>query len=99
MYAGGPLSAHNGTKLMKAGVPLHCVYGLTECGAHTKGYCVDDSQGPDAPWKTSADWEWIQLAEYVKPRWVPQGDGTFELVVYVSEVGWAMVWMVAHAQL
>jgi hypothetical protein len=84
LFSGGPLSSKSGTKLVQAGVYLCAVYGISECGAHTKTFDVDDSQGPDAPWKTSADWEWFQFSSEAKPRFIPQGDGKYELHYLVS---------------
>ena len=47
---------------------------------------TDDSQGPDSPMKTSADWAWMQFDESrVRCRWIPQGDGTYELQFLVRE--------------
>ena len=40
---------------------------------------ADDSQGPDASCKTSADWDWFQFSDAVRPRFVPQSDGKYEL--------------------
>ncbi|EKM57056.1 uncharacterized protein PHACADRAFT_208208 [Phanerochaete carnosa HHB-10118-sp] len=78
-YAGGPLSAETGSRLHNAGVKLCAGYGATEFGNHTRLLDADDSQGPDAPVKTSADWQWFTFSDYVKLRWVPEGDGTYEL--------------------
>jgi hypothetical protein len=55
------------------------VYGATECGVHTLVLSEDDSLGPDAPVKTSADWAWLAFSDKVNCWWVPQGDGTYEL--------------------
>ncbi|KAI0087796.1 hypothetical protein BDY19DRAFT_1010558 [Irpex rosettiformis] len=78
-FSGGPLSAKSGAKLIKAGVSLYSIYGITECGAHSMNFDADDSQGPDALCKTSADWDWFQFSDAVKPRFVPQSDGKYEL--------------------
>ncbi|GJE93359.1 acetyl-CoA synthetase-like protein, partial [Phanerochaete sordida] len=78
-YAGGPLSAETGSRLYDAGVTLCAGYGATEFGNHVRLLDADDSQGPDAPVKTRADWQWFTFSSYVSPRWVPQGDGTYEL--------------------
>ncbi|CAL1703617.1 unnamed protein product [Somion occarium] len=78
-YAGGPLSTATGDKLVAAGVKLTSVYGGTEFGALTLMFDTDDSQGPEAPVKTSADWAWMQFSDQVKCRWIDQGDGTYEL--------------------
>lgn len=32
-----------------------------------------------------ADWEYLNFASSVKPRWVDQGDGTYELHLLVSD--------------
>ena len=84
IFAGGLLSEKNGNKLVKAGVKLYAVYGGTEFGAHTAILDEDDSNGLDAPVKTSADWAWMQFPDTLKPRWVPQGDDTYELEYLVS---------------
>lgn len=61
---------------------LFACYGATEFGTLT---CVfdDDVDGPSPIGKTRADWEWMQLPKECKPRWVPQGDGTYELQLLV----------------
>lgn len=51
---------------------------------HTLVFDIDDSQGPEADVKTSADWDWMRFADYVNCRWIPQGDGTYELQFLVS---------------
>lgn len=68
---------------MEAGVRLHCTYGLTECGSPSKGYVVDESLPLDAPVRTKWDWEWIEINDSMNPRWVPQGDGSYELQLLV----------------
>ncbi|THH28492.1 hypothetical protein EUX98_g5704 [Antrodiella citrinella] len=78
-FAGGPLSDTNGVKLTAAGVKLFSVYGATECGVPTGLFDADDSQGPDADVKTSAEWSWMKFVDYVNIRWIPQGDGSYEL--------------------
>lgn len=80
------MSETNGTKLAKAGVRLYSTYGGTEFGVHTSVPPVDDSQGPDAPWRTSADWAWLSFPEErLRLRWDPQGDGTYELQYLVRD--------------
>ncbi|KAI0081390.1 acetyl-CoA synthetase-like protein [Panus rudis PR-1116 ss-1] len=78
-FAGGPLSEVNGKKYIDAGVQLVSVYGGTEFGATTTLLNVDPSKESDPNAKTRADWAWFQFADYVKLRWVDQGDGTYEL--------------------
>ncbi|KAF7794887.1 hypothetical protein EIP86_006030 [Pleurotus ostreatoroseus] len=84
-FSGGPLSDKNGDKLVAAGVQLFAVYGATEFGAWTDVWDADDSQGVNAPVKTSADWAWFSFCDRVNPRWVPQGDGTYELQLLTCE--------------
>ncbi|TCD64926.1 putative PKS/NRPS-like protein biosynthetic cluster [Steccherinum ochraceum] len=67
-FAGGPLSDMNGDKLTCAGVKLCAIYGGTEFGSPTG---ANDEK--------TDDWAWFKFAEFVKPRWIPQGDGTHEL--------------------
>ncbi|TCD65360.1 putative NRPS-like protein biosynthetic cluster [Steccherinum ochraceum] len=67
-FSGGPLSAKNGKKLTDAGVILGSVYGATECGAVM--WTADAAKyGP----------EWLTVSERRKPRWIDQGDGSYEL--------------------
>ena len=83
-YTGGPLSKVAGDKLVSGGVKLGLVYGGTECGVHTNILDVDDTQSSNPNAKTKEDWEWMTFPDYVKPRWVPQGDGTYELQFLVG---------------
>ena len=83
-YAGGPLSTGTGNKLVAAGVKLVSVFGATEVGAPTLLFDTDDSHGPDADVKTSADWSWMQFSDRARTRWIDQGDGTFELQFLVE---------------
>ncbi|PCH35038.1 acetyl-CoA synthetase-like protein, partial [Wolfiporia cocos MD-104 SS10] len=84
IFAGGPLSRANGEKLVDKGVRLLACYGATEFGLVT---CVFDDgvEEPSPIGKTRADWEWMQLPRECMPRWVPQGDGTFELQMLTCE--------------
>ncbi|KAH9946535.1 hypothetical protein B0H21DRAFT_822721 [Amylocystis lapponica] len=86
-YSGGPLSTANGNKLAAAGVPLFAVYGGTEFGAPTSVFDRDvDPPAAHTPanhnpaGKTQDDWAWMQFPAQVSVRWVPQGDGSYELV-------------------
>ena len=60
------------------------MYGSTEGGVTTGCFDYDDYQGPDAPFKTSLDFEWMQFPQPVKTRFVDQGDGTYEMQYLVS---------------
>lgn len=64
-----------GNLLVEAGVILHAAYGGTEFGMTTK-------LSPPAD-KDSKDWEYMQFNDHMNTRWVPQGDGTFELQLLV----------------
>lgn len=79
IFAGGPLSQTNGDKLVKAGVNLFAVYGGTEFGVHTRVFDTDPDAGPDSDVKSKEDWAWMTFQERVRPNWVPQGDGTYEV--------------------
>ena len=83
MYAGGPLSQKTGDKLAMAGAKFFPVYGSTEGGVNTRVYDIDYAAGPDAPVKSKEDWAWLSIMETNNPRWVPQGDGTYELHLLV----------------
>ncbi|PCH33942.1 acetyl-CoA synthetase-like protein [Wolfiporia cocos MD-104 SS10] len=80
IYAGGPLSLANGTKLVEAGVYLCSVYGGTEFGAHSATFDTEPGTLNNPAGKTRQDWQWMQFTDQVNTRWVPQGDGAFELV-------------------
>ncbi|KAH8107711.1 acetyl-CoA synthetase-like protein [Cristinia sonorae] len=69
-YGGGPLSRSVGDRLVAAGVCLASVYGGTEFG----GPCPLLTEG-----KAAEDWEYQSFSPQVRPRWIVQGDGTFEL--------------------
>ncbi|TCD65529.1 putative PKS/NRPS-like protein biosynthetic cluster [Steccherinum ochraceum] len=79
VFAGGPLSDANGGKLCEAGVKLFAVYGGTEFGSPTDVLDSDDSAGLESPNKTSLDWAWMQFGDKGSLRWIPQGDGSYEL--------------------
>ncbi|KAG6877487.1 putative NRPS-like protein biosynthetic cluster [Termitomyces sp. T32_za158] len=71
IYGGGPLAPKMGDLLVEAGVKLNATYGGTEFGINTTFLPSAD--------KDPKDWQYMQLNDKMKPRWVPQGDGTFEL--------------------
>ncbi|KAJ3776028.1 putative aminoadipate reductase [Lentinula raphanica] len=66
---GGPLSHATGDYLVSCGVPLRAIYGLTEVGSPTTWNIEDGFE----------DWSWHRFPEGPHIRWVPQGDGTFEV--------------------
>ena len=77
----------NGNKLTAAGVKLYSTYGTTELGSVTKILDVDDSDTRSVDAKTSAEWSWLTFTDRVKCRWIPEGDGTYELHVLVRLSG------------
>lgn len=83
IFAGGPLSQKTGDKLAMAGVKFFAAYGSTEGGANTDIFDVDYSACPDATVKSKEDWAWLSFTESMKPRWIPQGDGSYELQLLV----------------
>lgn len=36
--------------------------------------------------KSKEDWSWFVLDPRIKPRWVPEGDGSYELQALVCEL-------------
>ncbi|KAH9932151.1 hypothetical protein B0H21DRAFT_699704 [Amylocystis lapponica] len=76
VFAGGPLSAENGARLVAGGVRFFALYGATEFGAVTQFFDTDDDLPVSAP---NRDWEWMQIPVQCKPRWIAEGDGTYEL--------------------
>ncbi|KAH9941064.1 hypothetical protein B0H21DRAFT_811720 [Amylocystis lapponica] len=89
-FGGGPLSTASGNKLVAAGVNVQSTYGTTEIGPVTMVTFPDRTPGADAhsdnTTKTLQDWEWIQISPRVVPRWIPQGDGTYELQILTTSI-------------
>ncbi|TFK74161.1 acetyl-CoA synthetase-like protein [Pluteus cervinus] len=74
-FAGGPLAPKTGQDFVRAGVNVRTIYGGTEFGGVTVFRTVQS---------TEDDWDWFEFNETVPIRWVPQGDGTFELQLLTS---------------
>ncbi|KAF7798276.1 hypothetical protein EIP86_009494 [Pleurotus ostreatoroseus] len=85
VYAGGPLSKKAGDKLVAAGVKLTSVYGATEFGSVALAYYPDKPEDASYDIRAPQDWEWLQMNPRYTLRWIPQGDGTYELHVLASE--------------
>ena len=81
VFGGGPLSTETGDKLVHVGVKLVVAYGGTEFGAPMTVY--PEGKSDDAPIEPNEDWSWMRLNERMNPRWVAQGDGTYELQLLV----------------
>ena len=81
VFGGGPLASKTGDTLVKAGVKLVIAYGGTEFGGPTQAYPEDAD--PDAPVQCDEDWAWMRFSKRAKIRWVPEGDGTYELQLLV----------------
>lgn len=86
VFGGGPLSTKTGDKLVNAGIPLVTAYGGTEFGAPTLAY--PDDQSVDSPIKPNKDWMWLRFMDTPNIRWVPEGDGTYELHIIVRRTRW-----------
>lgn len=82
-FGGGPLSLASGEKLVKAGVTLQSVFGTTETGLNT-GHFDTVEFGRNDIGKTKEEWNWLYFPPQSNVRWVPQGDGSFELQFLVS---------------
>ncbi|KAI0698146.1 hypothetical protein BC835DRAFT_1413279 [Cytidiella melzeri] len=85
-FGGGPLSSTSGERLVKAGITLQSVYGSTEAGVvsgffDSVEFCGENS----STGKTKDEWSWLSFSSSVKPRWMPQGDGSFELQFLTCE--------------
>lgn len=75
-FAGGNLTKEAAAKAKEAGIYPFAVYGGTEFGAFTMLRRTDGPAGPD--------WEWMAFDERLSCRWIPQGDGSYELQFLVS---------------
>lgn len=82
VFGGGPLSLTIGDKLANIGVPLYCGYGGSEFGSPTQSW----DEIPQEELRNNQDWSWMRFPASVRLEWVPHGNGTHELVVYVSLV-------------
>ena len=69
---------------MAAGVRLYNVWGTTEVGIPSTIIEPDDSEGLESDVKTSADWAYFTFTDRYKFRWIPEGDGSYEMQVLVS---------------
>ncbi|KAJ7153103.1 putative aminoadipate reductase [Mycena crocata] len=82
VWGGGTLPSQVGNFLQASGVKLRGVYGSTETGP----ICfIKELKGDEQ------EWEWYRIADQIKVRWVPQGDGTFECQLLTWEKHTLMV--------
>ncbi|EEB89847.1 hypothetical protein MPER_12014, partial [Moniliophthora perniciosa FA553] len=75
IVGGGTLNKECGHKLVSEGIALLNIYGMTEAGV-VNPYLPKRSLG--------YDWDYFEFAKNVKPELIPQGDGTFELVLVTT---------------
>ena len=73
------MNTKTGDQLVATGVQLTSSFGGTEFGAASAVMDIDYSLPAEAPERTYADWAWMRFSDQVNPRWIDQGDGTFEL--------------------
>lgn len=87
LFGGGPLSVENGNKIIAAGVKMVSAYGCTEVGPVVDMFDLFEGtrNNSDPNARTADDWQWIRISSLTKPRWVPQGDGQYELQFLVRE--------------
>ncbi|EKM50011.1 uncharacterized protein PHACADRAFT_130503 [Phanerochaete carnosa HHB-10118-sp] len=82
MFGGGPLAVSTGDKLVQMGVRLHSGYGSTEIG---NAY-VAWGEIPAISHEPDPNWAWFHASPNTpNVKWDPQGDGTYELVVYETD--------------
>lgn len=76
LFAGGPVSAQIGDTLTSQGVTLGTMYGGTE---------FPNPATPPPICNADPNWSWLRFtSKTVESKWDSQGDGTYELIVYVS---------------
>ncbi|EEB98510.1 hypothetical protein MPER_01965 [Moniliophthora perniciosa FA553] len=75
LFGGGTLDKESGDSMISEGIQLFTGYGLTEAGV----------VNPLLPKQSLGyDWDHFTFAKNVKPELIPQGDGTFELVLLAT---------------
>jgi len=79
-FAGGPLPSAVSSKLFSAGVQIVTAYGSTETGTVAMSMRQDDPSLTGSP---RLDPLWVKFFDYCHPRWVPEGNGTYELQLLV----------------
>ena len=67
--------------MIAAGVPIFSAYGGTETGNPSQQW----TKLPRSERVGNPDWEWIRVSEIASVKWEPQGDGSYELIVYVCD--------------
>ncbi|EKM51191.1 uncharacterized protein PHACADRAFT_263199 [Phanerochaete carnosa HHB-10118-sp] len=73
-YGGGPLAKEVGDQLIAAGIPVFTMYGTSEYGVMNK----------ILPKTVDKDWEYFDMPEELKARWLPHDDGNVQLVLMPS---------------
>ncbi len=68
---------------MAAGIKLCSTYGGTEFGVLTNAYDICDDACADTSARSAAEWCWLSFPKNVEHRWLPEGDGTYELQILV----------------
>ena len=77
MYGGGAIPLKLGDMLYSAGVKISPVYGSTETGSSTHAFKrIKEDE---------AAWDYMEFGKSMDIRWIPQGDGTYELQFLVSD--------------
>ena len=76
MYSGGAIPPKLGDMLHSAGVKISTIYGSTETGNSTEPFKKTKEE--------SSYWDYMEFGKNMNIRWVPQGDGTYELQFLVS---------------
>ncbi|KAG6915763.1 hypothetical protein DXG01_009968 [Tephrocybe rancida] len=74
-YVGLQLIPKIGNQLASAGVRVQSIYGGTEFGLTVSTLPSEDRM----------DWDYVRFLDEVNVRWVPQGDGIFELHLLASQ--------------
>lgn len=74
IYGGGPLTQSIGDELVRQGVSIFPIYGISETGINNVSF----------PKIAEKDWQYFPIAKNIKAHFEPDGDGHYEFIAVSS---------------